>query len=345
MSERTLLIVNPVSGGGGSRARVDALVARTAAVFGSLDVAVTQGPGDATRLAQAAADGGVARLLVAGGDGTVGEVVSGLLMRADVGAAGRPSLALLPIGTGCDLARSLGIPRQLGAALEIAAAGALRPLDVARIRLRDRAGAPVERYFANEASAGLSGETVARVGGRSGPLGPRVAFVAAALEALAHHRPFDAALEIDGVRIHEGPISLCAIANGRYFGAGMRVAPEAALDDGWLEVVLARGLSRRVIALNLPAFYLGRHGRHPAVSFHAGRCVELRPKSGEAAVEVDGEGGFRLPLAIECVPAALRIATPRATIPLARDYVRADSPTRALAPVPRPIALREKKPG
>lgn len=345
VSQPTCLIVNPASGGGIRRARLDALVARAEAVCGPLSVATTHAPGDAAELAFRAAREGCRRLLVAGGDGTVGEVVGGL-MRAGLP---RPRLALLPIGSGCDLARSLGIPRRLDAALAIAAADVVRPLDVARIVARDRSGAPIERHFANEASAGISGDTVARVAARRSPLGPRIAFLAAALAALTRHRPFEAALEVDGARVYEGPISLCVVANGCYFGAGMRVAPGAAFDDGRLEIVLARGLARGEIARQLPSFYLGRHGRHPAVSFHSARHVELLPKAGgaaaEAAVEVDGEGGFALPFRVECLPAALEIATPLATARCSPAPERAfpAETSRALRPVARPVALFEEK--
>src|SRR5690606_1052896 len=97
---------------------------------------------------------------------------------------------------------------------------------------------------ANEVSAGLSGDTVRRAPGLSARVGPRLGFLAGAFAAVASHVPFAAAIEIDGELVHDGPVSLVAVANGCYFGAGMQVAPDASVDDGRLEVVLARGLSR-----------------------------------------------------------------------------------------------------
>ncbi|MBK7949491.1 MAG: hypothetical protein IPK00_12305 [Deltaproteobacteria bacterium] len=308
-------------------------------------------------IAREAASRGVARILVAGGDGTTGEVVSGLIegARADFP---RPALGLLPVGSGCDLARTLGLPRRIEAALEIVAGGNTRSLDVGRVELRDAAGALCVRHFANEVSAGLSGDTLRHVGPLSARIGPRLGFVAGALAAVASHAPFEAKILVDGEPIHEGPVSLLAIANGCYFGAGMRVAPEARVDDGLLEVVLARGLSRRQIVTHLPAFYLGRHGRHPSVSFHAARRVEvvgrasggagrsgLGPgdasgglagsRSGSTAeVEIDGEGGFGLPLRAACLPGALRVFVREVTIPVLRPGRAVGTPI-----VRRPIAL------
>jgi YegS/Rv2252/BmrU family lipid kinase len=300
-------------------------------------VEVTGAPGEAVVLARDAAARGVSRILIAGGDGTTGEVVTGL-MEGTRGAAQRPGLGLLPVGSGCDLARTLGLPRRIETALEIIAAGNLRTLDVGRVELQDGRGQMRVRYFANEVSAGLSGDTVTRVGPLAARIGPRLGFVAGALASVATHSPFHATLEIDGERIHDGAISLVVVANGSYFGAGMRVAPDASIDDGLLEVVLARGLSRREILTHLPAFYLGRHGSHPSVSFHAARHVELIETTREAAVEVDGEGGFSLPLRAECLPAALRVFAPEVTTPIRRSRAVPIAPL-----VPRPIALQRAR--
>lgn len=297
---------------------------------------MTAAPGDAIGMAAEAAARGVGRILVAGGDGTLGEVVSGLMQSPVSSASARPALGLLPVGSGCDFARSLGLPRGLDAALELVRAGHFRLLDVGRVESDGLGGERRVRHFANEVSAGLSGDTVERALHLSARFGPRIGFLLGAVSSVLVHRPFEARVEIDGEAVHDGPISLFAAANGCYFGAGMRVAPEAAPDDGRLEVVLARGLSRAEILAHLPAFYLGRHGRHPMVSFHAARCVRLLPRAGVAAAEADGEGGLVLPLQIECLPAALRVFTPAATIPLASRVVALPSAAR----VASPLALR-----
>lgn len=338
-SPPTLLLLNPASGRGAAGRDAERIARRAEAVCGPLEVVLTAGPGDAALQAAEAAARGVARILVAGGDGTLGEVVSGLMQSSAVSASARPALGLLPVGSGCDFARSLGLPRGIEAALELIRAGHFRLLDVGRVESEGAGGERRIRHFANEVSAGLSGDTVQRALTLSPRLGPRVGFLLGAVSSVLVHRPFEARVEIDGETIHDGPISLFAAANGCYFGAGMRVAPEAAPDDGRLEVVLARGLSRAAILANLPAFYLGRHGRHPQVSFHAARCVRLTPHAGITAAEVDGEGGLALPLRIECLPAAIRVFTRMATIPLADRVVALPSAAR----VASPLALRRDR--
>lgn len=258
-------------------------------------------------LAREACEQGVARLLVGGGDGTTSEVVSGLLSMPE---SARPTLGLLPFGSGWDLARSLGLPRDFEAALDVIARGTVQTIDVGRLDFRDESGSPCVSHFANEASVGLSGVTVRLVGRLSKRLGPRLGFVLGAVGAILSHRPVDLAVEIDDERIYEGPVSMVVAANGRFFGAGMQVAPGAVIDDGALEVVLVRGLSMPRLLANLPSFYVGKHVEHPRVSCHSARSLSLIPKEASPPVDVDGEAHGALPLRATVVPAALRVFVP-----------------------------------
>jgi len=251
----------------------------------------------------------VSRILVAGGDGTTSEIVSGIL-EAETPESERPTIGLLPLGSGWDLARSLRLPRNFDAALDVIARGGRRRIDAGRVEYRDAAGRPCSRFFVNEASTGLSGATVQIVGRLAKRLGPRLAFVAGAVAAILSHRPIDVAVEIDGERLYEGPISMVVAANGCYFGAGMRVAPNARVDDGVLEITLVRGLSVARLLANLPLFYLGQHGRHSSVSFHAAKKLRVLPKEGSAPIDLDGEAVGGLPLYAEVLPGAIEIFAP-----------------------------------
>jgi len=307
VSQETLVILNPASAGGATGRRVPALLAQVEARLGPVRVESTRGPREAERIARAACSAGVARILVAGGDGTTSEIVSGLL---EASPAQRPPLGLLPLGSGCDLARTLGLPRDLDAALGVIESAELRTIDAARIEYRDASGAASRGYFVNEVSAGLSGATVRLVEDSKKRLGSRLGFIAGTLGAILGHRPAELAVEIDGERIYEGPVSLVVAANGCYFGAGMRVAPAASIDDGALEVILVRGLSIPRLLANLPSFYFGRHVRHPSVSRHAARKLALIPKQIGTPIDVDGEGLGTLPLCAEILPGALRVFAP-----------------------------------
>ncbi len=314
MQSDTLLILNPASAAGATGRRQAALIAEIEACLGPVAVEVTRQPGDASRISNAAAIRGVERILVGGGDGTLNEIVTGLM--DGVSAGGEPSeasslempiLGLLPLGSGWDFARALDMPRDLSAALRLIEQGQTRRVDIGRVEFRDAAGAKRSRFFANEASAGLSGVTVQLVGNLSKRVGPRLGFLLGAVGAILSHRPLDAAVEVDGLSVHEGPLSMIVAANGCYFGAGMKVAPGAAVDDGRLEVVVVRGLSLPRLLFNLPRLVLGLHAGHPSVSFHSARSVSVMPKEFGAPIDLDGESVGTLPMYAEIFPKALRV--------------------------------------
>ncbi|MFK7896890.1 MAG: diacylglycerol kinase family protein [Myxococcota bacterium] len=301
------MILNPASAAGATGRRQGALIAEIEACLGSVEVECTKQPGDGTRIAHAAALRGVERILVGGGDGTLNEVVTGLMEAADRERLELPRVGLLPLGSGWDFARSLGLPRDLAGALSLVQRGKTRAVDLGRVTFTDTGGAARSRYFANEASAGLSGVTVQRVGDLSKRVGPRIGFILGAVGAILSHRPLDASVEIDGLSVHEGALSMIVAANGCYFGAGMKVAPSASVDDGKLEVVVVRGLSLPRLLLNLPRLALGRHAGHPSVSFHSARSVSVMPKEIGAPIDLDGESVGTLPMYAEILPKALRV--------------------------------------
>ncbi|MCP4903423.1 MAG: diacylglycerol kinase family lipid kinase [bacterium] len=314
MPSETLVILNPASAAGATGRRRREILHAVESVFGWVDLESTSAPGDATRIARHAAERGVKQILVAGGDGTTSEIVSGIL-EAETPEASRPPIGLLPLGSGCDLARSLELPRELDAALELIARGGRRRIDVGRAEYLDARGTPSTRFFVNEVSAGLSGATVGIAGPLAKRLGARVGFVVGALAAIVFHRPADLRVEIDGEPLYEGPVSMIVAANGCYFGAGMRVAPNARLDDGRLEIALVRGLSVSRLLANLPSFYLGRHGRHPDVSFHAARTLRVLAKEGAPPIDLDGEALGGVPLYAEVLSGAIEVFAPASGAP------------------------------
>ncbi len=304
---KTCVILNPASAAGTTGRRQPSIVARIEAVLGPVELRVTDGLGDARGLARAATENGCRRILVAGGDGTLSEIANGILT-ATKGAAGGPAIGLLPLGSGWDFARTLGLPRDFEEALACIADGRTRAVDVLRVDHRDMTGAPRSGFVVNEASAGLSGATVRFVGRFAKRLGARLGFAAGALAAIATHRAEKMCVRIDDKEVYMGPVSLIVAANGRYFGAGMRVAPGAIADDGRIEVVLIRGLSIPRLLKNFPSIFAGTHGNHPSVSFYSAKKVQVS-STDSSPVDLDGEPLGVIPMNVAILPRVLEVIT------------------------------------
>jgi YegS/Rv2252/BmrU family lipid kinase len=303
---RVLVIVNPRSRGGATARRWPAIEAKLRAALGALEVEATRGPRDAERIAREGVRAGVELLVVAGGDGTLSETAAGLL-GADLGRYAE--IAPLPLGTGGDFVRGLGLPTDVDAAIARIAARKARRIDAGRITYHDRQGRPATTHFLNIASVGVSGLVTELVNRAPKALGGRLSFLIGTLRAIARWRAAPVRLRVDGAVVHEGPLDLAAVANGSYFGGGMQVAPEARADDGAFDVVWIRGSSRVKLVRNLPLLYDGRHVTLPEVASRRGARVEAEPLAPDTAVylEVDGEPLGRLPATFEILPGALAL--------------------------------------
>lgn len=309
MKRRTLAIANPRSAGGATGRRWRSVEALLRAALGGIEVELTHAPRDAERLAREAVRAGYERIVVAGGDGTLSEVATGLL---SAGLGHDAEIGILPLASGGDLARTLGIPRSLPAAIALLRDGVGRRIDAGLARYADADGSQCSRYFLNAASAGVSGLVMRFVNRSRKPLGSRAAFLLGSLRGLAAWRRSAARLRVDGELLCEGDLVLAAASNGCYFGGGMRAAPGARLDDGLFDVQWIGDLSRAQLLARLPRLYRGTHLGVAGVRCARGRVVELEmlaPGSAAEAIpiEVDGEQLGALPARFELLPGAVSV--------------------------------------
>jgi YegS/Rv2252/BmrU family lipid kinase len=253
--------------------------------LGSFEVEWTRAPRDAERIAREGVRAGIERIVVAGGDGTTSEVVSGLL-GADLG--GYAEVALLPLGTGGDLMKTLEIPRQLDRALGAVAAGGARKLDAGRVRY----------------TSGLITELVNRA---TKAFGGRVSFLLGTVRGITRYRPEKVRIRVEGELVHDGPLVLGTAANGRFFGGGMHVAPRAEPADGLFDAVVVPGFSRIRLLRELPRIYRGSHLDVPEGSLYRGQRIEAEAAPGKLWVEIDGEPLGTLPARIEVLPGAISV--------------------------------------
>jgi diacylglycerol kinase (ATP) len=267
-------------------------------------VAFTEAPGHAIQLAREAAEQGRELVAALGGDGTVNEVVNGL---AESGATG-PELAILPFGTGRDSIRTYGIPKQPKRALELLNGGSTRTIDLGRATFRAASGER-SRWYINIGSCGLTGAVAERAERTSKRLGGTPAFLYATVATFASWRNVPFRIQIDD----DPPVELVAnnviCANGREFGGGIKVCPQAEPDDGLLDVLIWGDVGKLDLALNLPRLYRGTHLGHPKVRALRARRVRVEP-SRPLPLELDGELPGTTPATFEIVPAALRIRVP-----------------------------------
>jgi len=298
----TFVIVNPASGGGKTGKRWRGLDARMRAEGAQFDVEFTREPGHAEQLARQAALAGVSTLLIVGGDGTLNEVVNGLIQNDR--PLGETTIGILPVGTGSDFARALGLPRDvLAAAIHLLRRAQPEALDIGRVDCV-RGGQPATRYFANIAGLGFDGELADRVN-RAGKSGGTLVYQTMLLRGLATYQNKHARLSIDGA-LREGLMNSVVVANARYFGGGMFVAPNAQWADGLFDVIVLGDFGKLEVVANLPRLYRGTHLTHPKVTELRGREVRVEARE-RMFLQAEGELVGEAPATFTILPKALKV--------------------------------------
>jgi diacylglycerol kinase (ATP) len=310
---RTLVIVNPVSAGGRTGRRWPAL--RDALYDAGLDYDVhhTSAPGDATVAARRALGQGYERVVVAGGDGTLNEAVNGFFTDDGTALNADAVLGMLPSGTGGDFRRTAGLPGDPKHLAAVVAANHTRTIDVGRIVYDDEGTPP--RQFINIADCGVGGEVVARVnrsGNKAGGVRGTAVFLGISLRALMSFGQRSVRITLDGKPLTADTQNV-VIANGNYFGGGMRIAPDADLADGLFDVIILPALGRVRTLIAMPSVYRGTHIRQPGVVVQRAREVRVEPFDDRPLLfDIEGEQIGRAPATLTCIPAALRFCVPAA---------------------------------
>jgi YegS/Rv2252/BmrU family lipid kinase len=303
---KPFLIVNPASASGRTGRHFDAIARAVRSAVGDFECAFTRARGDGVRLAQEAMAAGGELLVAVGGDGTASEVIDGI---QSVGAAGGgPTFGFIPRGTGGDLRKTVGISGDVHGAAQALASRNVAVLDLGRIEFAGKDGARQIRHFANVAGLGISGVVSRLVNhGVRWPNG-KAAFMLATARALVSWSDQPVRWRVDGGPWQEERLTALSVCNGRYFGGGMKVAPDARMDDGLFDVVAWEGMGITDLVMKRPMLYDGTHVRLPNTRVLRGRVVEAEPLGGaEVDLDVDGENPGTLPARFSILPGALRI--------------------------------------
>lgn len=302
------VIVNPSAGSGSARRRLPEIQAALQRAGLEAQVFETKGPGHARALLDQAREMGLPCVAVVGGDGTLNEVAQAYLSPAGEPLPG-PDLALIPSGTGGDFRRTFELGTSTEEAVTRLAKSPPRPVDLGIVELTAPDGQRVFRAFLNITSFGLGGLTDRLVDRSPKFLGGKASFFIGAFRGILAYRNAPVRVRIDGQVRLEAPILNVALANGKYFGGGMKVAPDADPSDGLLDVVAMYDLTRvQGIAL-AQHIYRGSHVGRPGVSVARGAVVEAEPlvPGAEVLIDLDGETPGRLPLRARLAKGAVKI--------------------------------------
>ena len=293
-----LVIVNPTAGGGRAARLVPWLRERLAR-RPDARLVVTRRAGEAEELAGEASAAGVDRVVAVGGDGTVQEVANGV-----VEGGGAATVGIVPVGSGNDLARSLGLPRDPAAAWTVAIGRGERAVDL----LLATGGDGRRRWFGSAGGIGFDAQVAAAMATRAGWQRGQVGYLLTTLAELRRFSNRRVEITLDGATLSR-QVLFVAIANGEYYGGGMRIAPGAAVDDGRFDLCVVGDVSRLTALRQLANLYRGTHVDHPQVDMHRGSSVAI---DGDAAtlVHLDGEPFGTLPLRVELHPGRITVAAP-----------------------------------
>jgi diacylglycerol kinase (ATP) len=296
------VIVNPVAGASTTYRKWPRISSLLQHIGLSFEYQYTEGVGHAIELARAAASDGCQFLVAVGGDGTVNEVANGILSTKDLSGA---SIGIISTGTGGDFIRSAGIDRDYIKACSSLTSTRRRLIDVGVVEYKE-GGQTRKRFFVNSAGVGFDA-AVAEVSNRLPKfLGGTIPYILGLLRSLAGYKNKSVIMKVDD-RVEAKRILSVVVANGCYFGGGMRVAPQADICDGLLDVISVGDMGKVELLRAFPTIYKGTHIYHPKVRMEKATRVTIDSPE-RFLVHADGEFLGEGPVSFGLMPSALSIA-------------------------------------
>ncbi len=308
----TICIVNPNSANGSTGKYWRTIEKKIRAELGDCKAVLTEYPGHATKLAAEAVKLGAKLIVSVGGDGTLNEVVNGIVQASnvDLGHVADCALAMIPRGTGGDYRKTFAIEKDVEAAIERIKRGKFQLVDVGRAEFLDENGKQIVRYFANIMSFGVSGLVDYYCNHTTKAFGGKISFFVASVRALMKWRNRDIHIVIDdGVEDTTMKVQMIAVAIGRFFGGGMMIAPTADPSDGLFDIVAMKDFSLWESLTREIKVYKGEHIGDPKVELWRGKKLYAEPVSGDEPVfiDMDGEVPGKLPVSVEILPRVLKL--------------------------------------
>lgn len=298
-------IVNPKSSSGKTKQRWPQIYERLKNDIPNIDVIYTEARNDATKFTREALHNGYEQIVAVGGDGTINEVINGFFEK------GKPinpnaAFSLIMTGTGGDFIRSLDLPRTYEQTIESIKNGKPRKIDLGKVTFLEQ-DIP-ERYFVNMSGFALAGLTVKIINNSKyiKPIGGKAGYLLLSLASSFLYKGVKVRMTLDNGEVIEKKVRNVAIANARFQGGGLMMAPDAKLDDGLLDVVVMDNISPLTLTIFSSLFYTGKHLNKSWMKVYKTKKIKAESER-ETLVDVDGEFLGRLPLEVEVVPQAITI--------------------------------------
>ena len=301
--QRSLFIVNPVAAGGKTGSVWPAIEEQLRSLDLTFDYRFTEAPNHATTLAREAVEQGFETVVAVGGDGTVNEVVNGL-MAPGANRAGA-TLGVIITGRGSDLARTIGIPSDYTEACARLAGERTMTVDLGLVTFYQE-GQQRQRYFVNVGGGGFDAEVAYRANRAPTFMGGTIPYLTSLVTTLLAYRNKAVVLTLDDKEPISMVVNSVVVANCQYFGGGMKVAPEADPNDGLFDVIVIGDIDKIEFLMTVPKVYDGTHITHPQVDTYRAKRVEVRSEQ-DLLLQVEGEVCGHTPLTFEIVPSALQI--------------------------------------
>ncbi|MDP2269841.1 MAG: diacylglycerol kinase family lipid kinase [Archangium sp.] len=302
---KTFFVVNPKSANGATGKRWAELAAGIARTLSDFGVEFTKQPLDAVHITRQALKSGYDCIVAVGGDGTINEVTNGFF---EDGKVLNPNAALgvLPRGTGGDFRKTFDWDLDSDAAIRRLKTPDTRPFDVGRLDFLGHDGTQQTRYFANICSFGVSGLVDLEVNNTSKALGGTVSFMWGSLKAMRKYKDQRVRMTIDDKPLEEVMVTTLSVANGKFFGGGMKVAPDADVSDGLFDVVVWSGYGLTDFVVRSKGLYSGSHTTWKGTRIV--RAKKLVAESDEKVlIDCDGEQPGTLPCTMTILPSAIRL--------------------------------------
>jgi diacylglycerol kinase (ATP) len=305
---KTQVIVNPESNQGRTRKRWKHIKESLRSILREYKYEFTEKPLQAIEICRSAIKDGIELIVGVGGDGTINEIANGFYEDKRI-INPETVLGVLPSGTGCDFSRSLKIPKGYNNAARVIQEAPSSRMDVGKVSYKNHNGQEEDRYFLNITDFGIGGEVIENMtAGREERKAS--SYFKSLVSTFISYKAKKLRIKVDGRELPAEEYMIGAVSNGKIFGKGMKIAPNALLDDGLFDLILIKRMNTGEFLRNVLKLYKGTHISHPKVDQIRGRRIQAcsdEELNQRVLIEVDGEQVGTLPATFELSPESILV--------------------------------------